>query len=333
MPGRTVSSTAYRYGFNGKENDNDVKGAGNQQDYGMRIYDPRLGRFLSVDPVANQYPELSTYQFATNTPIQAVDLDGLEAWIPNGSKNTKPVLYGPISLEYAKSMGLEMQLRATNVVTNTAQKATVQKVNAAAKWTDNNNLDYQKEVQSAIRKTKANWKAEAQADKPMVSGTFAITSGHIGIGAGAFGSLLGARMDFGSVDLLGKRDGQTMFLGKALDGDNTGKSIRNYRVEAEMLLGGASVERTQIDGILMTPELKRRFLRASITTNAANTGSSIGINVGSVQVGFGLIGIDASLDINLKTRSAAVIIPPPQTGKAVAESTRPNDIHIQVPEK
>lgn len=42
----------YRYGFNGKENDNDVKGIeGSQQDYGMRIYDPRLGRFLSVDPV------------------------------------------------------------------------------------------------------------------------------------------------------------------------------------------------------------------------------------------------------------------------------------------
>ena len=50
MPGRTFSSSSYRYGFNGKENDNEVKGNGNQQDYGMRIYDPRLGRFLSIDP-------------------------------------------------------------------------------------------------------------------------------------------------------------------------------------------------------------------------------------------------------------------------------------------
>ena len=64
--------------FNGKENDNEVKGSGNQQDYGMRIYDPRLGKFLSVDPLTKQYPELSTYQFAGNTPIQAIDLDGLE---------------------------------------------------------------------------------------------------------------------------------------------------------------------------------------------------------------------------------------------------------------
>ena len=50
MPQRSMSSGSYRYGFNGKENDNDAKGTGNQQDYGMRIYDPRLGRFLSVDP-------------------------------------------------------------------------------------------------------------------------------------------------------------------------------------------------------------------------------------------------------------------------------------------
>jgi hypothetical protein len=33
----------YRYGFNGKEKDNEVSGNGNSQDYGLRIYDPRLG--------------------------------------------------------------------------------------------------------------------------------------------------------------------------------------------------------------------------------------------------------------------------------------------------
>src|ERR1051325_279971 len=48
----------YRYGFNGKENDDEVKGEGNEQNYGMRIYDPRLGKFLSVDPLTKSYPEL-----------------------------------------------------------------------------------------------------------------------------------------------------------------------------------------------------------------------------------------------------------------------------------
>lgn len=44
----------------------------------MRINDVRLGRFLSVDPLANEYPELTPYQFASNNPISGIDLDGLE---------------------------------------------------------------------------------------------------------------------------------------------------------------------------------------------------------------------------------------------------------------
>ncbi len=77
--GRNYNSNSYRFGFNGKENDNEVKGVGNSQDYGMRIYDPRLGRFLSIDPLSRKFAMLTPYQFASNTPIQAVDLDGLEA--------------------------------------------------------------------------------------------------------------------------------------------------------------------------------------------------------------------------------------------------------------
>jgi hypothetical protein len=44
----------------------------------MRIYDSRLGRFLSVDPITQEYPELTPYQFASNRPIDGIDLDGLE---------------------------------------------------------------------------------------------------------------------------------------------------------------------------------------------------------------------------------------------------------------
>ena len=56
---------------------------GNQQDYGMRIYDTILGRFLSVDPISKQYPELTPYQFASNRPFDGIDLDGLEFFIAN----------------------------------------------------------------------------------------------------------------------------------------------------------------------------------------------------------------------------------------------------------
>jgi RHS repeat-associated protein len=79
MPGRKYNLGGYRFGFNGKENDNEVKGGeGLQQDYGMRIYDSRLGRFLSVDPLAQSFSWNSTYAFAENSPIWGVDLDGGE---------------------------------------------------------------------------------------------------------------------------------------------------------------------------------------------------------------------------------------------------------------
>jgi RHS repeat-associated protein len=79
MKGRSWQSDGYRYGFNGKENDADW----DVQDYGFRIYKPELGKFLSVDPLTQSYPELTPYQFASNTPIQAIDLDGLEMLLPH----------------------------------------------------------------------------------------------------------------------------------------------------------------------------------------------------------------------------------------------------------
>jgi RHS repeat-associated protein len=98
MPGRKYTAgSLYRYGFNGKENDNDIKGDGNQQDYGMRIYDTRLGRFLSVDPLTTEYPELTPYQFASNRPIEGIDLDGLEFYDAKSAKISTLVSYDPKS--------------------------------------------------------------------------------------------------------------------------------------------------------------------------------------------------------------------------------------------
>ncbi|HVM86677.1 MAG TPA: RHS repeat-associated core domain-containing protein [Puia sp.] len=64
-------NTNYRYGFNGKENDNNI--ATSVEDYGMRIFDSRLGRFFSDDPLSEKYPELTPYQFASNSPTSGVD--------------------------------------------------------------------------------------------------------------------------------------------------------------------------------------------------------------------------------------------------------------------
>jgi RHS repeat-associated protein len=56
MPNGSFASEGYRFGFNGKERDDDF---GGKYDYGMKIYDDKSCRFLSVDPIARSYPELT----------------------------------------------------------------------------------------------------------------------------------------------------------------------------------------------------------------------------------------------------------------------------------
>jgi len=77
MPSRIYSTEKYRYGFNGKEKDKDINSL-TAYDYGFRIYNTAIGRFLSIDPLKNKYPELTPYQFASNRVIDGIDLDGLE---------------------------------------------------------------------------------------------------------------------------------------------------------------------------------------------------------------------------------------------------------------
>ncbi|WP_222165492.1 RHS repeat-associated core domain-containing protein [Edaphocola aurantiacus] len=83
----------YRFGFNGQEKDNELKGVGNSINYKARMQDTRVAKFLSLDPLSQKFPMLTPYQFASNNPILNVDLDGLEGvsyrvvkLMPNGFK-------------------------------------------------------------------------------------------------------------------------------------------------------------------------------------------------------------------------------------------------------
>jgi RHS repeat-associated protein len=71
----------YGFAFNGKERDNETYGEGNAYDFGARIYDPRLGRWLSVDPLQAKYPGFSPFVFVLNMPLSAYDPDGRDVII------------------------------------------------------------------------------------------------------------------------------------------------------------------------------------------------------------------------------------------------------------
>jgi RHS repeat-associated protein len=66
----------YRFSFNGQENDDEVSGGGNSLDYGDRMYDSRLGRLKSPDPLFKLYPEISPYAFCNNNPIMYKEVEG-----------------------------------------------------------------------------------------------------------------------------------------------------------------------------------------------------------------------------------------------------------------
>jgi RHS repeat-associated protein len=71
---RGFSSAAYRYGFNGKEKETD--GTADNYDFGARIYDGRLGRWLSVDPFFTSDPANSPFKSFNNCPVLFIDPDG-----------------------------------------------------------------------------------------------------------------------------------------------------------------------------------------------------------------------------------------------------------------
>ncbi len=84
--GKAGPADAYRYGFNGKEKDDEFDNVtGSKLDFGARIYDSRLGRFLSVDKFANRFAYQSPYLFAGNTPISGIDVNGDSLYIMNSS--------------------------------------------------------------------------------------------------------------------------------------------------------------------------------------------------------------------------------------------------------
>ncbi len=70
--------TNHPYKYNGKELDEDL--GLNWYHYGFRMYDPALGRFPSIDPISDQFPHVSTYNYAENDPVANIDLHGLQKW-------------------------------------------------------------------------------------------------------------------------------------------------------------------------------------------------------------------------------------------------------------
>jgi RHS repeat-associated protein len=74
------------YLYNGKELEEEDDW--NWYAYGFRYYDPAIGRFSGVDPIAEQFPWVSPYNYAENMVPMAIDLWGLQAYLVTQVYNT-----------------------------------------------------------------------------------------------------------------------------------------------------------------------------------------------------------------------------------------------------
>jgi RHS repeat-associated protein len=131
LVGRTFDLN-YRYGFNGKENDDEISGNGNAIDFGARIYYSRLGKWMSGDLYGKLYPQISPYAFSINNPIKFIDPDGNTIFDSEGNE---------VILIFDNETGILVEIKGTadqgliNVITNTwneseTGKTTIKDLNA-----------------------------------------------------------------------------------------------------------------------------------------------------------------------------------------------------------
>ncbi len=203
MPNRsyTSSAPAYRYGFNGKEADKSGWGTLTQYDYGFRIYNPALGRFLSVDPIGKNFPWNTPYSFAENDVIRSIDLDGLE----------KVVVFGGADLS------------STGVTETTKQTA-----DDIQKFSNENNLGYEVQTFNVAPWNPSQGTAFDWIKKNYNEGESIILYGY-SMGGVAANQLAKMLKTVGiQVDLLVPVDAAFSLLGEPLEIPDNVKTVVNY---------------------------------------------------------------------------------------------------------
>ncbi|MGU9939384.1 DUF6443 domain-containing protein [Empedobacter brevis] len=92
--GSNSGSANYKYRYNGKELQEELNL--NLYDYGARNYDPAIGRWFNIDPLAEKYYEDSPFTYALNNPVYFIDIDGMQIGGPGDGTGTEE---DPIELD------------------------------------------------------------------------------------------------------------------------------------------------------------------------------------------------------------------------------------------
>ncbi|MBB4077974.1 RHS repeat-associated protein [Lewinella aquimaris] len=172
---RGMGLGSYRYAFNGKEKDDSGEwGTGTTAyDYGFRIYNPGIARFLSLDPLSAAIPQSSPYSFASNNPISFIDKKGLLPKSESCCVGDDGVLRTPsIADEIIPSLVVNVRQLAHNVWRGTK-----------ALWTDDEDLPPYR-TYHAGRNSYGNFEltyTEAQAEPSLTEKLVSNTASGVGV--------------------------------------------------------------------------------------------------------------------------------------------------------
>ena len=83
---KPVERNKYQYKYNVKEYQDEL--GLNFYDYGARNYDPAIGRWMNIDPLAEKYFGATPYNYVLNNPVNAIDPDGMDRYLINDAGET-----------------------------------------------------------------------------------------------------------------------------------------------------------------------------------------------------------------------------------------------------
>jgi RHS repeat-associated protein len=124
---------AQPYKFTGKELD--LENGLNLYDFDARTYDTSVGRFTTVDPLAEKYYSISPYAYCANNPVKFVDIDGKKLYFaPGVSKEFKKQFAATV--KYMNSKGTGGILKKIN---DSSKKVYIKEENGKSSFDPNTN--------------------------------------------------------------------------------------------------------------------------------------------------------------------------------------------------
>jgi RHS repeat-associated protein len=122
MVGNSYNTSNTTFGYQGKEKDSELEGEGCAYDFGARLLDPRVGRWLSMDPLAEKFPSESPYSAMGNDAVNKIDPNGKEPlWTKEVLQSQYPgATYVAIitGMEVAKGVGGGLLVNVTTGTIN-----------------------------------------------------------------------------------------------------------------------------------------------------------------------------------------------------------------------